>query len=213
MSELSNNLSTAEIQTAEWRAKVGKIKSAMAAARSVLNSSDARRGKFALDAATGNADAAQAMAKIRRENEAAEKDLADLMLALPEAEHNLAEAQQIESAARKALAKQVAQGAMRKRIAAAAKIDAALAQFCRDVAEWEALGETVRDYYGNIYAGQINISTLENAVGMNRLLAALPPLFGKLFPSVSRGTPSLLAVSEADMWSLPEPESKPKATA
>jgi chromosome segregation ATPase len=214
MTALSNELSTAEIAAAEWRAKVGKIKAAMAAARSVLNSSDARRGRFALDAATGNAEAAQAMAKIRRENESAEKDLADLQLALPEAQRNLAEAEQTESAARKALAKQVAQAAMRKRIAAAAKIDAALAQFVRDVSEWENLGEIVRDYFGDLYAGQIQISTLENVTGFNRLLAALPPpIFGKLFPSVPRGTPSSLAASESDLWSLPEPEQKAKATA
>jgi hypothetical protein len=69
------------------------------------------------------------------------------------------------------------------------------------------LGDPIKDYYGELYAGALSMSTLESAFGLGRVRAALPPsLFGRLFPSIPLGAHASLASSEANMWSLPAAE-------
>jgi hypothetical protein len=205
MSELSNNLSTAEMQTAEWRAKVGRITGASASAKAVVDSSERRRAEHALAAALGDPSASAATKRIHADDENAKRQLDDLTLALIPAKQALAAAEQAEGAARKALNKALAEQLMNTRIALAARIDKALADFDTLVGEYDSVGEDLRGYYLEMFGQNVSISALENAFGPTRLISALSPAFSKMFPNVIRPERRVaLEVSERDYWQLPD---------
>jgi chromosome segregation ATPase len=200
-----DNLKSAEVETAKWRSRVERINAKIREAQDVLSKSDTRRAEHALAAATGDETAAGAMTKIRRENENAERDIADLRLALPEAQRHLAAAEQVESNLRKSASRKVAREKMALRIQAAKKFDAALVELVRALNEWIELGGEIEQYYLEIFGGAASLQHItDNVNGMKRVIAALPPsIFGRLFPTTPLGLHSSLERSEADLWNLP----------
>lgn len=215
--DLNGKLNEATMKAAEWRAKVGRIQNAIAAAQAVVNSSEQRRAKFALDAATGDANAAAAMKKIHAEDDAAKKQLADLNMALVPAQQQRAAFEQAEGNARREVNRQLAHGTMRKRIAVAARIDKALAEFDAAMKEFDALGDELHGHHLDTlssrgYSLSTAVSQFEGLTGMSRLMAALPPIFRKLFPlAILPEARAPLAQSEAAFWNIEMPSKTEKA--
>jgi hypothetical protein len=212
MSDLSSKLTAATIETAKWRGVCSRIQNQIAVAEAHIASSESRRAQYALDAAVDSTSAAAAsIRKIHADDENTKRQLADLQLALIPASAACAKAEQAEAALSKALARETAQQTMRKRIRTAARIDAVLAELAREIQKYEDEGASIREFYGELYSGATNISTMENAVGLNRLLAALPAIFARLFPNALRPEQrSSLEKSERDFWSLPEDQPEPE---
>src|ERR1700755_1341955 len=101
--DLEKAVEKAVAETARCRENLGRVQNGIAAAQAIVNSSEQRRAKFALDAATGDASAAAAMKKIHAEDDVAKKQLADMNTAPAPAHRNLALANQAETNAHRDL--------------------------------------------------------------------------------------------------------------
>lgn len=202
-------LRAAEVESAKWRNRVERIQSKIREAQEVLNKSDTRRAEHALAAALSSDTAAAAMTRIRRENENATKDIADLQLALPEAQRHLAAAEQAESVIRKSIARKGAQEMMRERIDAARKFDKAIADAADALKAWTSLAGPIEQFYMETLGPAASWqSVTDNIIGWGRVRAALPPVvFGKLFPTTPLGEHRSLEQSEAGLWNLPDNQS------
>jgi hypothetical protein len=204
-----NKLEDTAALVAERRKNISDIRAAIAAQEEIVAENERRRQAQTLQAALGDVAAKEALAKILHEDLAAERTLADLRRALPQAEAELRAAENAHRAAESELRKAEKTRLSRERVAAADKIDAALAAFSSAWVEFEQLG---RELYSasDDYPNQIYLA--EQFDGLLRLAAALPhqPFFDlrhkHSFAAIGGG--QSLAVSEAQFWRLPTAEAK-----
>ena len=208
-----NKLEAAAEAVAKCRQHIQEIRFAIAAQEEIVAGSELRRQPFVLQAARGDVAAKNTLDKLLHEGLAAERTLADLRLVmLPQAEAALRTAENAHRAAHPELRKAEQIRLARERVAAADKIDAALAAFSSAWVEYEQLG---RELYSasDDYPNQIYLA--EQFDGLLRLAAALPhqPFFDlrhkHSFAQIGGGAP--LAVSEAVFWRLPPVEVKADA--
>jgi hypothetical protein len=139
---------------------------------------------------------------------AADQSLTDLAIALPAAEAHLASAEKAAVSARHSLAMLQAEKLMRQRVAAARRMDDALAESAAAYADFERLGRELQSFPDLNFGASGNMSHYEGVTGFRRIASSLPTFFLKLFPGTwtneSARTP--LAQSEAHFWQLPEPD-------
>jgi uncharacterized membrane protein YdfJ with MMPL/SSD domain len=164
-----------DLKVGDWRRSIAAIDTQLNTANLSLARAKQIRENHALKAAMGDAVAIEAVTAARSEQSSAEQTIADLQIALPEAMAQLAEAEKAAAAARHAVAKAKAEEAMKKRIAKAGEIDAAIADFARLYHEYEALGREIIDMPDALPPSVHGIRNYEGAVGLRRVAAALPP--------------------------------------
>jgi hypothetical protein len=156
-----------------------------------------------LQAHLGDAAAQKALAHIRHECDEAAQSLGDLQLALPEAQQQLAAAEAAHKGAEAEQRKVITGRLARERVAAAARIDAALAEVAAAFLDYERLG---KELFGAADHGGV-MSQLEGILGLTRLAAALPakPFLDlkKNHPMADIGIGPSLAIAEARVWNLP----------
>jgi hypothetical protein len=189
------------------RKQVEEIRTAIAEQQKIVEGSELRRQPFVLQAARGDVAAKSALDKFMHGDALAERTLSDLRLALPQAESELRTAENAHRVAESELRKAEKNRLARERVAAAEKIDAALASFSAAWIEYSQLGLELYaasdDHPNQIYLA-------EQFDGMVRLAAALPhqPFFDlrhrHSFAPIGGGQP--LSVSEAQFWRLPPVE-------
>jgi hypothetical protein len=202
-----NRLEAAAEAVAKCRQHIQEIRLAIASQEEVVAGSELRRQPHVLQAARGDVSAKNTLDKLLHEDLAAERTLADLRLALPQAEAELRAAENAQRAAHSELRKAEQIRLARARVEAARKIDATLAEFSSSWAEYSEIGRALYavsdDYPNQIYLA-------EHLDGLLRLAAALPhqPFFDirhkHSFCQLGGGAP--LAVSEAAFWRLPTAE-------
>lgn len=209
---LEEQVSKTAAAVVEWKGTIAKIETEFNVAnRTVVNAKKTRQA-HALGAATGDSSAIAAIKHARSEQHTAEQTIADLGIALPEAEAQLANAERAAASARHELAMLQAEKLMRQRVAAAARMDAAFAESAAAYSEFEALGRELQSFPDLNIAVSGNMSHWESATGYRRIASALPVFFLKLFPqNFTNDAPRTpLAQSEAQFWQLPfeQPETK-----
>jgi hypothetical protein len=120
---------------ADWRTKITSIQTQIAAENHTIAIAKQHRERHALSSTLGDSHAIAAIEKARADQYGGEQRLADLSIALPEAQAKLAAAERAATAARHELAMLRAESKKRARIAAAGRLDEALsacaAGFCR----------------------------------------------------------------------------------
>ena len=195
--------STAVVE--RWRANLNSINTQIADAQARLAKAAAHRKEFALHAKLGNAQASADLAKARAEQAIAEADLKDLSVALDGTNQQLHEAEAEAAKASRALARFEAEGLKRKRVHLAGKIDDAIAEFARLLAEFESLGEDI----ANIEPAPANLHGMpatnhDAAIGWRRLRAAMPAFIQKLYPGSHHDEmPKMdLKTAESRFWNL-----------
>jgi hypothetical protein len=207
-------ISTAAMVTAE-RQTLADIEAQANAANLVVAKAKKALASHALPAAKGDAAAKTAIQHAGAERHEAEQILASLAIALPEAAADLANAGRAAAGARRELALLQAMGLKRQRVAAAARIDAGLAEASAGYAEYHRLGVELQNFPDlNIGQGG-GMAFFEGTSGVKRIFGALPSFIVKLFPSnISQESSQRGPLSEAErkFWSLPpEPDDKSKA--
>jgi chromosome segregation ATPase len=204
--DLEKDCAKATAEVAKWQSNVTTIRDKQASTRQLLDDAEKRRQACALGAATGDAAAVEAMKKVRRDVETAERDLKDLEIALPAAARQLAAAQEEERRAKLQLLKVEAAKLQRERVAAAAEMDEALDAYEAAAKKYEDLGGRLEAYFAESLAarGYGNlISATENLTGMQRRMAALTRAFRRYFYSTPIPEFQPLAASETNFWQLP----------
>jgi hypothetical protein len=201
-------ISTAAVVTAE-RQTLADIEAQAHTANTALARAKKVRESCALQSAKGDAIAIAAIKQARSEQNNAEQILGDLKIAHPEAAANLANAEKAAAYARHELALHQAMGLKRQRVAAAARIDAGLAEASAGYADYHRLGVELQNFPDLHIAQGGGMAFFEGTSGVKRLFGALPSFITKLFPTAisqesSQRAP--LAVSEAHFWSLPPVE-------
>jgi hypothetical protein len=213
---LEAKLQAAEGEVVEWRQKIDRIANSIAAAQRVVDASEGKRAEFALGAATGDVNATSAMKKIYLDDQAARRQLDDLKLALAPAQRHLAFAEQAANEIRRAVAKERSIDLARKRVAVAARIDAAMVEAEAAYAEFEALGAELHaskfdELAARGYSLGTSVSQMEGLTGLERVKSALPSFIRKLFNTVYFSKYVALAETEAAYWQLPALDKKPDA--
>jgi chromosome segregation ATPase len=204
-----NKLEAAAEAVAKCRQHVQEIRSAITGQEEIVAENERHRQAHTLQAALGDVAAKEALAKILHEDLAAERTLADLRKALPQSERELANAELSQKAAESEFRKKEVERLARGRVAAAAEIDQALADFSAAWSKYESLG---RELFAAACDHQNQISLGETFDGMARLSAALPakPFYDlrhrHSFAPIGNGGP--LAIAEAMYWRLPAVEAK-----
>jgi hypothetical protein len=211
---MNDKLSKASESVSEWNAKIRKLREDISTAEAALADSTRLRQQHVLDAALGDEGAKQRLEGVLEADRKAERQLADLQLALPAAEAKLREAEGAHRIAEAEFRKSEVERLARERVAAAAAIDKAFADFSRAWSEYEALGLQLFNVAADDHAGNIHSFT-ESVDGMLRLAAALPhqPFYDLRWRHsfAPIGTSSSLAAAEAAYWRLPPIESETKA--
>jgi hypothetical protein len=188
------------------RKNVSDIRAAIAAQEEIVAENERHRQAHTLPAALGDVAAKEALAKILHEDLAAERTLADLRKVLPQSERELANAELAQKAAADEFRRAEVVRLARERVAEAAKIDQAFADFSKAWANYEALGKQLFNAAADDNAGAIHAFS-ETFDGMNRLSAALPmkPFYDlrhrHSFAPI--GTSSSLAAAESAYWRIP----------
>jgi hypothetical protein len=204
---MHRNLEAAAELVAERRKNISDIRAAIAAQEKVIAAGEQRRQAHTLQAALGDVAAKDTLAKLLHEDIAAERILADLRLSLPQAERELANAEQAQKAAEAEFRRTEVVRLARERVAAAAEIDKAFADFSAAWSKYETIG---RALFGVSDDNPNQIYLAEHLDGLLRLSAALPhqPFFDlrhrHSFAAIGGGAP--LAVAEAAFWRLPPVE-------
>ncbi len=166
----------------EWKATVAGIQNQFNVAGLALAKAKKERESHALKAAMGDAAATTAIKRARGEQLTAEQVIADLRIALPEAEAQLAAAEKATASARHELAMLHGEKMMRSRVAAAARMDAAFAEAASAYSDFERLGRELQSFPDLNIAVSGNMSHWETVTGYRRIAASLPPFFVRLFP-------------------------------
>ena len=211
--QLERAVETAEAKVADWRRSVATIEGQLHAAGDTLTKAKEKREQHAMAARLGDATAKAAIAHARSETHAAEQDVIDLQIALPEAQAQLASAERDAASARHGLAKLLAEGKMRERIAVSGEIDVAIANLARLYADYTRLGSEIVNMPGALPQNGFGMVNHEGAMGVRRVAAALPPFVQKLFPGSLHDEikKEPLATSEARHWNLAPEKSDVKA--
>jgi hypothetical protein len=200
----------AEAKVADWRRSVATIEGQLHAAGLTLTKAKEDREAHAMSARLGDATAKAAIARARTETHAAEQDVIDLQIALPESQTQLASAEREAAAARHALAMAKARERMKERIVVAGEIDAVIADLTKLIVKFEGLGQEISNTDSRTNA--FGMSNHESAIGLRRVRAALPKIFDRIYPNAAYDEmkKEKLSTAEAAHWNLP-PEHDEKA--
>jgi hypothetical protein len=184
--------------TAQWRTSISTMQGKLVDARARIAEHESTRLTHALDAELGTKASITAMAKAHEEQAAAELRVADLEHAIAQAVPKLKEAEAHEAAARKAVDYEAAKVIISKRVACAAKIDAALATVAEHLVEYEKL-------WGELSSNSIHNGACQSVFdarhGLGRIKVAVPLMVQRAF-DVRNATVVPLAKSEAETWAL-----------
>jgi hypothetical protein len=206
-----NRLEAAAEAVAKCRQHIQEIRLAIAAQEEVVAGSELRRQPHVLQAARGDVSAKNALDKLLHEDLAAERTLADLRLVLPQVEAELRMAENAHSAALVEARKAQVDNLARQRVAAAAVIDRALADFSKAWSEYQALGHVLLNLASQA-PGANALFLAETVDGVGRLVASLPakPFLAirEKFNFMPISTSKSLAAAEALYWRLPVDEAK-----
>jgi hypothetical protein len=202
---MTDKLNQAAASVSEWNAKIWRLREDISTAETALAESQHRRQEHVLEAALGDHDAKSRLADVLNADRDAERHLADLQLALPAALERLRAAENDHRVAEIDFRKTQVDDLARQRVAAAAAIDKALADFSTAWADYEQIGHQLYNVAAHDHQNQIYLS--ETCDGMARLSAALPmkPFYDlrhrHSFAPI--GTSSSLAAAESAYWRLP----------
>jgi hypothetical protein len=191
---------------ATWRDRVRTLTENVVTATAALSETKKRRQESLLAAALGDQDVRKQLDHLLEEDRKAERELDDLRASLPIAEAALANAQLAQKAAEVEWRRTEVERLARERVAAAAAIDQAFADFSAAWAKYEGLGKQLFNAAADDHASNIH-SFVESVDGMLRLAASLPhePFYSlrwrHSFAQIGGGAP--LAVAEAAFWRLP----------
>ena len=202
---MNDKLNQAAASVSEWNTKIRKLREDISIAETALAESQRRRQNHVLEAALGDADAKSRLAEVLHADREAERHLDDLKMALPAAMERLRSAENDHRVAEIDFRKTQVDDLARQRVAAAAAIDKALADFSTAWADYEQIGHQLYNVAAHDHQNQIYLS--ETCDGMARLSAALPmkPFYDlrhrHSFAPI--GTSSSLAAAESAYWRLP----------
>jgi hypothetical protein len=198
---------------AEWKGTVAQITTQFNTATLARDNATKVRATFALKAAMHDAHAVSEVENARSVQAGAEQTIADLAVALPAAEAELAVAEKNAAGARRAVAKLKAEGLMKERIIVAGKIDLAIADFTRLFNEFEKLGHEIVNSGVLPQQNMFGSANHDGAIGLRRMRAALPKFFDRVYPNSlhDENTKENLSTSEARHWNLAPIESETKA--
>jgi hypothetical protein len=201
-----DKLEAAAALVADKRKAISDIRAAIASQEEIVAENERHRQAQTLQAAMGDVTAKEALAKILHEDLAAERTLADLRKALPQIERELANAELAQKAAADEFRRAEVVRLARERVAAAAEIDQAFAQFSRAYATFVSLGSELLDLASQ-EPGANALFLAETISGEARLVAALPAApflqLKERYPFMTISTSKSLAASEAQYWKLP----------
>jgi hypothetical protein len=211
---MTDKLNQAAASVSEWNAKIWRLREDISIAEAALAGSTRLRQQHVLDAALGDDGAKSRLADVLNADRDAERHLADLQLALPAALERLRAAENDHRVAEANFRKAQVDHLARQRVAAAAAIDKALADFSTAWADFEQIGHQLYNVAAHDHQNQIYLS--ETCDGMARLSARLPKPFYELrhrhsFAPI--GTSSSLAAAESSYWRLPTDEAAKAAAA
>lgn len=207
---LQKSVDEAEAKAADWRRSVAAISTELNTANAALVRAKGHRETHAMAARLGDATAKAAVAHARSEQHAAEQDIVDLQIALPEAQAQLAAAEKVAATARHAVAKVIAEQKMRARIEVACQIDAVIADFTRLFNEYEKLGHEIM----NMDTMPHNMFGTANHDGsLRRVRAALPKCLDRVYPNAlfDEMKKESLKITESMCWNLAPLESEKAA--
>jgi chromosome segregation ATPase len=199
---------------ADWRAKITQIETQIAAAHTVITTSEAERKRYALAASQSETKAVAVIGKARAQQATAENDIKDLGHALAEARAMLLEAEAEAKKSRQNMTKFKLQTLQRQRVQAAAKIDAIVADFVPAFAEYERLGKEIISLPDQLQPNIHGMVDHMGPAGMRRVAAAMPAVFLKFYPGAQRDEqtkPMPLARAEEIYWGLAPIDSETKA--
>jgi chromosome segregation ATPase len=215
MSEiLRKNVAATAATVDSWSGKIRTIETQIAAAHAVIATSEAERKKCALQASLGEQKALTEIGKARAQQATAENDIKDLGHALAEARAMLLEAEGEATKARQNMTKFKVQNLQRKRVEAAAKIDAVISEFTLAFNEFEKLGQEIVSLPDQLQPNIHGMIDHQGPAGMRRVAAALPPVFLKFYPGAQRDEQTKrmpLAKAEEIYWGLAPIDSETKA--
>jgi hypothetical protein len=205
-SMMNDRLNEAAAAVATWRDRVRNLTENIAKAEAVAAASVRARQENVLAASLGD-DAARAnLAAVLEDDRRAERELQDLRLALPLAESELRTAEAALRIAETEFRRSELDRLARERVAAAAAIDQAFADFSRAWATFESLGHELLDLASQA-PGANALFLAETISGEARLAASLPrnPFLAikEKFPFMAISTHKSLADSERSYWRLP----------
>jgi hypothetical protein len=193
----------------EWQAKVRTISQNIEEAEAVVAASARRRAEHVLAASLGDDAARKHLDHVLQDDRQAESNLEDLRLALPLAESELRTAEGAYRIAEAEFRRSEVERLSRERVAAAAAIDQAFADFSKAWATFESLGHELIDLASS-EAGANTLYLSETVSGVARLVASLPSRpfveIREKFPFMAISTHKSLADSERSYWRLPAVE-------
>jgi hypothetical protein len=204
MNAQHDKLSAAAASVTEWQGNVRTINEKIAKAAAVFAESQKIRQEHVLSAALGDNAARERLDHVLEEDRKAEREVEILRSSLRIAETELRNAENAHRAAEAEFRKAEVNRLARERVAAADKIDSALAAFSSAFAEYESIGQQL---FSASVDRQDQIYLAEHFDGLLRLAAALPhePFYSirwkHSFANIGGGVP--LAVAEASFWRLP----------
>jgi hypothetical protein len=201
------------IVVAEWKQTVAQITTQFNTATLARDNATKVRATHALKAAMHDAHAVSEVENARSVQAGAEQTIADLAVALPAAEAELAVAEKNAAGARRAVAKLKAEGLMKERIILAGKIDLAIADFARLFAEYEKLGNQIANSEVMPQQNMFGSVSHDGAIGLRRVRAALPKFLDGVYPNSlhDEAKKEALAITEARQWNLAPEQSETKA--
>lgn len=216
MQKLEVAVAAAAATVTDWRAKIAKIEAQIAAENHAITIAKQQREQHALASTLSEPNAVAAIRTARVDQYESEQRLADVSIALPAARQHLDNAERAAAAARRELAMHQAQGMMRARVAAGARLDVGFAAIPEAYLEYDSLGRQLQSF-PDLDLAQGGMSRWEDCAGLKRLAAAVPAFLKTLLSWTwthhAKHVP--LAESERQFWSLPpeQPDEKAKAAA
>jgi hypothetical protein len=197
---MNAQLDSAAAAIADWNARIWKLREDIGKAEATLAESTHRRQQSVLDAALGDDGAKQRLEQVLADDRKAERELADLKMALPLAEAKLREAECAHRNIEAEIRKESVSRIVLDRIEAGKEFDRTIAVAGVALQRYLDLGgdiwPLVIDPYG---------STRDQVEGWMRIAKSLPAPFETLqkrLPGVSFGGGGPLAQSEASYWGV-----------
>jgi hypothetical protein len=204
---LEKQIADAAAVVTDWKNTIANIETQFHAANLALANAKKVREAYALKAAMGDADAVASVKHARGEQHSAEQTVADLKVALPEAEAQLAAAVKAMAFAQHELSRFEAECLAQERVRVAARIDVLITEFSNVFSDYDRLGSEIANMPGllptNPLAVGSSISRMEEIEGNRRIRAALPKVFLRFYPGALHSErPSMtLEASEIQIWS------------
>jgi hypothetical protein len=197
---MNDKLSQATAEIAEWNTRIWKLREDIAKAETVLAESQHRRQSHVLEAALGDEGAKQRLEQVLADDRKAERELADLKMALPLAESRLREAENEHRNIEIEMRNHEKNRLVLERIEAAKEVDRALADVAAALQRYLDIGADIWPLVVDPYG-----STRDQIEGWMRIAKALPAPFQilqKRLPGVDFGGGGPLAQAEASYWNV-----------